>query len=93
MTENIFNLRFGHAENKETQKKLDREELLATMYGSRLKRIRVVEKLLKVASQQKYELMTWGVHSDLLDLRKMGRAMTDVVVLLQEKNLLAEMLG
>ena len=31
MTDNIFHLRFGFAENKEQQKKLDREELLTTM--------------------------------------------------------------
>ena len=37
--------------------------------------------------------MTWGLHSDLMDLRKLGRMLTDVVVLLQEKNLLAEMSG
>ena len=91
MTENIFNLRFGFSDHEKQQHKLDRDELLIRMINSRLKRIRIVEKLMKVASAHKYELMTWGLHADLLDLRKLGRVMSDIVILLQEKNLLAEM--
>ena len=37
--------------------------------------------------------MTWGLHSDLIDERKRVRVMQDIVILVQEKNLLAEMQG
>lgn len=37
--------------------------------------------------------MVWGVHSDLIDYRRVVRVAQDVVILLQEKNLLSEMQG
>ncbi len=93
MTENIFNLRFGHQDNAKAVQRLDREELLMRMLNSRLKRIRIVEKLIKVSNERKTQLMVWGVHSDLMDLRKIVRLKQDIIILLQEKNLLAEMQG
>lgn len=63
------------------------------MLNSRLKRIRIVEKLIKVSNERKTQLMVWGVHSDLMDMRKIVRLKQDIVILLQEKNLLAEMQG
>lgn len=93
MTENIFNLRFGHQDNAKDVQRLDREELLMRMLNSRLKRIRIVEKLIKVSNERKTQLMVWGVHSDLMDLRKIVRLKQDIIILLQEKNLLAEMQG
>jgi len=52
------------------------------MINSRQKRIRIVEKLFKIANAHKYELMTWGLHADLLDMGKLGRGMNDIVILL-----------
>ena len=37
--------------------------------------------------------MVWGVHSDLIDIRKLVRVKQDIVILLQEKNLMLEMSG
>lgn len=37
--------------------------------------------------------MVWGVHSDLIDYRRQAKVMQDIVILAQEKNLLAEMQG
>ena len=93
MTENIFNLRFGHQDNKRTVKQLDRDELLLRMLQSRLKRIRMVEALIKVSNERKIELMVWGIHSDLIDYRKKVKLTQDIVILLQEKNLLFELQG
>ena len=53
MTDNIFNLRFGFGSTQKTVQKLDRDELLMSMLNSRLKRIRIVEKLIKVSSDRK----------------------------------------
>ena len=63
------------------------------MLESRTKKMRVVEKLLKVAKQHQYELSEYGLHSDLNGLGKINRVLTEVVVLLQEKNLLIEVSG
>ena len=93
MTENIFNLRHGFAGNKQAVKKLDRDELLLRMLQSRLKRIRIVENLIKLSNDRKTELMTWGMHSDLIDYRRTVRVTQDIVILLQEKNLLFELQG
>ena len=93
MTENIFNLRFNQGENKKTVKQLDRDELLFRMLQSRHKRIRMVEALIKESNDRKTQLMVWGVHSDLIDLRKLVKLMQDIVILLQEKNLLFEIQG
>lgn len=54
MSENIFNLRFGHEHSNEHQQRLDREELITRMVNSRQKRIRIVEKLFKIANAHKY---------------------------------------
>ena len=63
------------------------------MLSSRLKRIRIVETLLKVSNERKTQLMVWGVHSDLIDHRKLVKVKQDIVILLQEKNLMLEMQG
>ena len=81
MTENIFQLRFGFASNKNTVKKLDRDELLLRMLNSRLKRIRMVQKLIKFSNDRKTELMVWGLHADLIDFRKVVKVTQDVVIL------------
>ena len=93
MTENIFNLRFGFDGNQKMVQKIDRDELLMRMLESRLKRIRIVDKLIAISNHRKTQLMVWGVHSDLIDYRRVVRASQDVVILLQEKNLLLEMQG
>ncbi len=82
MTENIFNLRYGHTDNAKQVQRLDREELLMRMLNSRLKRISIVEKLIKVSNERKTQLMVWGVHSDLMDLRKIVRLKQDIIILL-----------
>ena len=58
-----------------------------------MKRIRIVEKLIDVSHKRKRILDVWGLHSDLMDARKLTSVATDVVILLQEKNLLLEMQG
>jgi len=63
------------------------------MLQSRHKRIRMVEALIKESNDRKTQLMVWGVHSDLIDLRKLVKLMQDIVILLQEKNLLFEIQG
>ena len=93
MTENIFQLRFGFYGNQRMAKKLDRDELLMRMLQSRLKRIRIVNKLIKISSERRYKLLVWGLHSDLIDYRRLVRVMGDIVILLQEKNLIYEMHG
>ena len=93
MTENIFMLRFGFDSDQKVSIKIDREELLAKMLQSRLKRIRIVERLIKVSNERKAWLSVWGLHSDLIDYRRLVRLMQDIVILLQEKNLLIEMRG
>ena len=91
MTENIFTLRFGFDEDKKAATTLDREELLLRMLQSRLKRIRIVDQLIKESMERRVQLSVWGVHSDLIDARRLVRVTQDIVILLQEKNLLAEM--
>lgn len=49
MTENIYNLRFDLPVNEKQQAKMDRDALLASMLISRTKRMKTIEKLLKVA--------------------------------------------
>ena len=93
MTENIFQLRFGFDGNQQMAKRLDRDELLMRMLQSRLKRIRIVNNLIKISSERQYKLLVWGVHSDLIDARRLNRVMGDIVILLQEKNLIYEMHG
>ena len=93
MSENIFNLRFGHAHSQEHQHRLDREELIIRMINARQKRIRIVERLFEVANAHRYQLSTWGLHADLFDMRKLVRPLNDIVILLQEKNLIAQMSG
>ena len=46
-----------------------------------------------MAKEHQVQLSTWGLHSDLVTCRLKIRSMNDIVVLLQEKNLLAEMRG
>ena len=82
MTENIFNLRFYQSEDKKTVKKLDRDELLFRMLQSRHKRIRMIEALIKESNARKTQLMVWGIHSDLIDFRRLVKLMQDVVILL-----------
>jgi hypothetical protein len=53
----------------------------------------MVEALIKESNDRKTQLMVWGVHSDLIDLRKLVKLMQDIVILLQEKNLLFEIQG
>ena len=72
---------------------MDREQLLLKMLNSRQKRIRILEKLIKAAREISIEGLTWGNHSELIDTRLKVRAVQDVVILLQEKNLLAELNG
>ena len=93
MTENIFQLRFGFTTNQKQVKKLDRDELLLRMMASRMKRIRIVEKLVRLSNERKVELSMWGLHADLNDMRKVVRVVQDIVILAQEKNLLFEMTG
>jgi len=76
-----------------TVKQLDRDELLLRMLQSRYKRIRMVEELIKLSNDRKTQLMIWGIHSDLIDIRREVKLTQDVVILLQEKNLLSEMQG
>ena len=61
------------------------------MLQSRLKRIRIVQKLIVVSNERKNILNVWGLHSDLIDYRKLVRVTQDIVILLQEKNLLFEL--
>ena len=91
MTENVFELRLGAQGNQKQIKMIDREELLIRMHKSRLKRIRMVELLINESNDRKTKLMVWGVHSDLIDTRRLVKVYQDIVILLQEKNLLAEM--
>ena len=63
------------------------------MLQSRLKRIRIVQKLIVVSNERKNILNVWGLHSDLIDYRKLVRVTQDIVILLQEKNLLFELQG
>lgn len=63
------------------------------MLQSRLKRIRIVNNLIKISSERRYKLLVWGLHSDLIDYRRLVRVMGDIVILLQEKNLIYEMHG
>ena len=63
------------------------------MLQSRLKRIRIVDRIIKSSQERKTQLMVWGVHSDLIDIRKLVRVKQDIVILLQEKNLMLEMSG
>jgi len=93
MTENIFMLRFGFEKRQKDEIKLDRDELLARMLKSRLKRIRIVDKLITISNERNRWLNVWGLHSDLFDLRKVIRVTQDIVILLQEKNLISEMNG
>ena len=93
MTDNIFMLRFGFENRKKEAEKIDRDELLARMLNSRLKRIRIVEKLSIISRERYRKLNVWGLHSDLLDFRKLTVSTQDVVILLQEKNLLYELQG
>jgi len=93
MTENIFMLRFGFDKRQKDEQKIDREELLLRMLQSRLKRIRIIERLIKISRERAAQLNTWGLHSDLIDLRRIIRVTQDVVILLQEKNLLFELQG
>lgn len=93
MTENVFELRFGFSGNEKDQKKIDRDELLTRMVNSRMKRIRIMGLLIDEANKRKTAFMVWGVHSDLIDYRRQAKLMQDIVILAQEKNLLAEMQG
>eukprot|EP00354_Favella_ehrenbergii_P009194 CAMPEP_0170473794 /NCGR_PEP_ID=MMETSP0123-20130129/15644_1 /TAXON_ID=182087 /ORGANISM="Favella ehrenbergii, Strain Fehren 1" /LENGTH=127 /DNA_ID=CAMNT_0010743059 /DNA_START=242 /DNA_END=625 /DNA_ORIENTATION=+ len=93
MSENIFSLRFGFDNRNKEADRIDREELLARMLSSRLKRIRIVERLIKISHERKRVLNVWGLHSDLMDARKVAGLSQDVVILLQEKNLLSELQG
>ena len=93
MTENIFMLRFGFESDQKAVQRLDRDELLAKMLQSRIKRIRIVDRLIKISNERKIQLSVWGLHSDLIDYRRLVRAYQDIVILLQEKNLLIEMRG
>ena len=63
------------------------------MMASRMKRIRIVEKLVRLSNERKIELLVWGLHADLNDTRKEVRVIQDIVILAQEKNLLFEMTG
>ena len=63
------------------------------MLKSRQKRIRILERLVKESKQRAIENLTWGNHSELIDVRLKVRTVQDIVVLLQEKHLLAEMNG
>lgn len=81
MTENIFMLRFGFDGDKKAAAKLDREELLLRMLQSRLKRIRMVDMLIKVSMERRIQLSVWGVHSDLIDARRLVRVTQDIVIL------------
>ena len=93
MTDNIFQLRFGFSGDQKTAKQLDRDELLLRMMNSRMKRIRMVQKLIKFSNDRKTELLVWGLHSDLIDYRKRVKVMQDIVILVQEKHLLLEVSG
>ena len=93
MTDNIFQLRFGFSGDQKTAKQLDRDELLLRMLNSRMKRIRMVQKLIKFSNDRKTELLVWGLHSDLIDYRKRVKVMQDIVILVQEKHLLLEVGG
>ena len=93
MTENIFMLRFGFENREKDEIKLDRDELLARMLRSRLKRIRIVDKLIRISRERQAWLNVWGLHADLLDIRKVVRVTQDIVILLQEKNLILEING
>lgn len=73
MTENIFMLRFGFEKRQKDEIKLDRDELLARMLKSRLKRIRIVDKLIKISKERNTWLNVWGLHADVFDLRKIIR--------------------
>ena len=53
----------------------------------------MVEELIKLSNDRKTQLMIWGIHSDLIDIRREVKLTQDVVILLQEKNLLSEMQG
>ena len=81
MTENIFNLRFGFDGSQEEAKRIDRDELLMRMLKSRLKRIRIVNNLIKVSNERKIQLGIWGLHSDLIDFRRQVRLTQDIVIL------------
>lgn len=61
------------------------------MLLSRLRRIRIVEKLIRLSHERYRKLSVWGLHSDLIDYRRLVTITQDVVILLQEKNLLAEL--
>ena len=50
MTDNVFMLRFGFSKDRAVERSLDRDELLARMLKSRLKRIRIVERLIAIAT-------------------------------------------
>ncbi len=52
MTENIFMLRFGFEHREKDEIKLDRDELLARMLRSRLKRIRIVDRLIRISRER-----------------------------------------
>jgi len=53
----------------------------------------MVEKLINVTVERRALLNVWGVHSDLIDLRRQVKLTQDIVILVQEKNLLFEMQG
>lgn len=93
MTDNIFMLRFGFEKRNKDAGKIDRDELLLRMLKSRHKRIRIVESLIATSILYNRELSQWGLHSDLIDARKITAVVQDIVILLQEKNLLAELQG
>ena len=63
------------------------------MLNSRNKRIRILQLLVKESNARRIELLQWGNHSELISVRMKVRVAQDIVVLLQEKNLLAEMNG
>ena len=48
---------------------------------------------MSTAKDRAVENLTWGVHSELISVRMKVRVVQDIVILLQEKNLLAEMNG
>ena len=79
LTDNIYNLRFGYKENSYVENKNSRRAQLTRVLTRRTIRIDQINELIKQANLRSAQIMTWGIHSDVVAYQQKIRIMEDIV--------------
>ena len=93
LAENVFEMKYGVKGSDDALKRKDREYMLDAMLANRLRKIQQVQLMYREAKERKEKLLEWGWHAEAVGHQQRIRVLQDIVVLLQEKNLLAEVQG